>query len=55
VHPYFLAPGAHATRDVPAQAAVAARSHPGVQVRVTPPLGAHEGIVDAIVERIDRA
>lgn len=55
VHPYFLAPGAHATRDVPAQAADAARRHPGVRVRVTPPLGAHEGIVDAIVARIDRA
>ncbi len=55
VHPYFLAPGTHAGRDVPAQAAEAARRHPGLRVRVTEPLGAHEGIVDAIVERIDRA
>jgi len=55
VHPYFLAPGAHATRDVPAQAANGAARHPGVTVRVTPPLGAHDGIVDAIVARLDEA
>jgi sirohydrochlorin ferrochelatase len=55
VHPYFLAPGAHATRDVPAQAAAAAARHPGVTVRVSPPLGAHEGIVDAILARLAEA
>jgi sirohydrochlorin ferrochelatase len=55
VHPYFLAPGAHATRDIPAQAAAAAARHPGVTVRVSQPLGAHEGIVDAILARIERA
>jgi sirohydrochlorin ferrochelatase len=53
VHPYFLAPGAHATGDVPAQAAAAAARHPGVTVRVTAPLGAHPAIVDAILDRLD--
>jgi len=55
VHPYFLAPGAHATRDIPAQAAAAAERHPGVMVRVSRPLGAHEGIVDAILARVECA
>lgn len=55
VHPYFLAPGAHATRDIPAQAAAAAERHPGVTVRVSQPLGAHEGIVAAILARVERA
>lgn len=55
VHPYFLAPGAHASRDIPAQAAAAAVRHPDVTIRVSPPLGAHEGIVDAILARVERA
>jgi len=55
VLPYFLAPGAHAARDIPALAAAAAARHPGVTVRVSDPLGAHEGIVDAIVARVERA
>ena len=37
VHPYFLAPGVHGTRDVPALARAAARRHRGVRVRVTRP------------------
>lgn len=55
VLPYFLAPGAHAARDIPAQASAAAARHPGVRVRVAEPLGAHEGIVDVIVARVERA
>jgi sirohydrochlorin ferrochelatase len=55
VHPYFLAPGAHATRDVPDQAAAAAERHPGVTVRVSQPLGAHDGIVDAILARLEES
>jgi sirohydrochlorin ferrochelatase len=53
VHPYFLAPGAHATRDIPAQVEAAREQHPGVSFRVTPPLGAHEGVVDAILARLE--
>lgn len=52
VHPYFLAPGRHSTRDVPVLARAAARRHRGVRVRVTPPLGAHDGIVDVVLDRI---
>ena len=52
VHPYFLAPGLHSTRDVPAQARAAARKHRGVRVRVTAPLGSHAGLVEIVLDRI---
>lgn len=52
VHPYFLAPGRHASRDIPRMAERAAARHPGVVVQVTEPLGLHDGIVDAVVARI---
>ncbi len=55
VHPYFLAPGAHATRDIPAQAAEVAARHPDVSIRVSAPLGVHEGLIDAILTRVDSA
>lgn len=55
VHPYFLAPGAHATRDIPAQAAEVAARHPDVSIRVSEPLGVHEGLIDAILTRVDSA
>jgi sirohydrochlorin ferrochelatase len=52
VHPYFLAPGRHAARDIPALAREAAAGHPGVTVRVTAPLGAHPGLVEAVLARL---
>lgn len=51
VHPFFLAPGQHARRDVPRLARAAARRH-GVRVRVTPPLGVHDALIDVILARI---
>lgn len=51
VVPYFLAPGRHATRDVP-RLARAAAARRGVRVRVTAPLGVHAGLLDALAERI---
>lgn len=51
VHPFFLAPGVHARRDVPRLAREAGRAH-GVRIRVTRPLGVHEALVDVILERI---
>lgn len=53
VHPYFLAPGDHVTRDIPARVAAAARRHPGVAIRVSAPLGVHEALVDAILDRVE--
>jgi sirohydrochlorin ferrochelatase len=51
VHPFFLAPGVHSRRDVPRLAREAARRH-GVRVRVSPPLGVHDLLVDVILARI---
>jgi len=51
VHPFFLAPGLHARRDVPRLARAAGRAR-GVRVRVTQPLGVHDALVDVILERI---
>lgn len=55
VMPCFLAPGRHATRDVPRLARAAAAQHPGVRVRVTAALGAHAGVVAAVAARIRAA
>lgn len=52
VHPYFLAPGRHAMADIPAQTAAAAADHPDVPYRVSPPLGVHPGLADAILDRV---
>lgn len=51
VHPFFLAPGLHASRDVPRLAREAARAH-GLRVRVTRPLGVHPALIDVILDRI---
>lgn len=51
VHPFFLAPGMHARRDVPRLARAAARAH-GLRVRVTRPLGVHPALIDVILARI---
>lgn len=55
VHPYFLAPGAHVTRDIPALVEPAAARHPNVSIRVSEPLGVHEGLIDVILARVDPA
>ncbi len=55
VHPYFLAPGNHSTEDIPRLARDALDRHPGVTLRVTAPLGAHEKILDVVLERIREA
>jgi sirohydrochlorin ferrochelatase len=55
VHPYFLVPGDHTMRDIPSIAAEAAARHPGVRVLITDPIGVHEKISEAIVDRIRAA
>lgn len=51
VHPYMLAPGRHATRDVPRLVYEAAKQYPNVKVTVTGPLGLHEKVAEVILER----
>jgi sirohydrochlorin ferrochelatase len=53
--PYFLAPGQHGVRDIPALAERCAAAHPGVRVRVAAPLGLHPGLVDAVLDRVREA
>jgi cobalt/nickel transport system ATP-binding protein len=55
VTPYFLAPGRHATGDVPRLAREARARHPGVRIRVAKPLGVHAGLVAAVAERVRAA
>ncbi len=53
IHPYFLLPGRHWERDIPALAAAAARSHPGVPFLVTAPLGLHPLMAEIMSQRIE--
>lgn len=52
VAPYFLWPGNHWDRDIPALAAEAAGRHPGVRYLVTAPLGPHPALGEIVEERI---
>ena len=52
VHPYFLGPGNHTSRDIPQLVEAAAQRHPGVRVRISSPLGFHPRLVDIVLERI---
>lgn len=53
IHPYFLLPGRHWKRDIPALAAEAARKHPGVSFLVTAPLGLHPLVAEIMSQRIE--
>ncbi len=52
VHPYFLGPGSHTSRDIPQLVEAAAQQHPSVRIRISAPLGFHEKLVDIVLERI---
>ena len=52
--PYFLLPGAHTTRDIPAIIAAAEARHPGVDIAQAPHLGADPAILDALSAQISR-
>ncbi len=52
IAPYFLWPGNHWDRDIPALAADAARHHPGIHYLVSAPLGPHPKLLEVVEERI---
>jgi sirohydrochlorin ferrochelatase len=52
VAPYFLWPGNHWDRDIPALAARSAARHPGVHYLVSAPLGPHPLLMDIVDQRI---
>ncbi len=51
VIPYFLTLGTHLERDLPKLAARAAAAHPGVDLRLTPPLDGHKALVQILLDR----
>ncbi len=52
VAPYFLWPGNHWDRDIPALAAAACGRHPGLRHLVAAPLGPHPLLGDIVEQRI---
>ena len=52
IAPYFLWPGNHWDRDIPALAAEASTHHLGVSYLVTAPLGPHPLLMDIVEDRI---
>jgi sirohydrochlorin ferrochelatase len=52
VHPYFLGPGRHTRDDIPAQVKSAAENHPDVQILTSEPLGAHDALIDVVLDRV---
>jgi sirohydrochlorin ferrochelatase len=54
IAPYFLWPGNHWDRDIPALAAEASTRHPGVRYLVTAPLGPHPLLMDIVDNRIQQ-
>jgi sirohydrochlorin ferrochelatase len=52
VHPYFLGPGYHTRESIPELVDAAAKQHPGIEIRISEPLGLHDGLVDAVLDRV---
>lgn len=53
VAPYFLGPGSHWDRDLPALAGEAAARHPGVHYLVAAPLGPHPLLRAVVDQRVE--
>ena len=52
IHPYFLLPGRHWDRDIPALTAQAANAFPDVSFLVTEPLGCHRLMAEIMAQRV---
>ena len=52
VAPYFLWPGNHWDRDIPALTASASAAHSGVRYSITAPLGPHPLLMEIVDDRI---
>ena len=50
-HPYMLAPGRHATRDIPDLVHTAMQAYPEVDYTITAPLGVADELVQLILKR----
>ena len=55
VVPYFLGPGKHWTKDIPALAAAAAIAHPGTTFNVTACLGCDDALLNLLARRVEES
>jgi precorrin-8X/cobalt-precorrin-8 methylmutase len=55
LHPFFLSPGMHVTKDIPELIEEARGLYPGVEFIYTEPLGIHEKLANIVMERISAA
>ena len=53
VFPYFLGPGRHTQRDIPALVDAAREAHPGLEIRLADPFGFDERLVAVLLDRVD--
>lgn len=52
IAPWFLAPGRHGAVDIPRMVEDARTRHPEARLSLAEPLGLHQGLVDAVLDRI---
>lgn len=52
LHPFFLSPGIHVSKDIPEIIAQAQALYPHVEFIYTEPLGLHEKLIDAVIDRL---
>jgi sirohydrochlorin ferrochelatase len=55
VIPYFLTLGVHLERDLPRLVSDLVAAHPGIAIRVTPPLDGHPALLKILLERCAEA
>ena len=55
LHPFFLSPGMHVTKDIPEMIDQARKEYPEVEFIYTDPLGLHEDLVKIVIDRIRSA
>ena len=55
VIPYFLTLGVHLERDLPRLVSHLMAAHPGIAIRVTPPLEGHPALLQILLERCEEA
>ena len=55
VIPYFLTLGIHLERDLPQLVTALMDSHPGIAIRVTPPLEGHSALLQILLDRCSDA
>jgi sirohydrochlorin ferrochelatase len=55
VTPYFLTLGMHLQRDLPALVGRLQADHPGMEIRVTPPLDGHPALSEILADRVREA